>query len=154
MKSLWAAVAALLLVTAGCASTPQASAERDADAKRFYTHPNAGTIYVYRSQFNRFEQLDDDSTLYVDDRLIGNTIPGTYFRVDVVPGRHMLHGVGRDSGRLSVDVRPGELYFVRLDVMGGNSVFRLEPDRVGRAQIQACCALLENWAPGQRPFLR
>ncbi len=147
-------VALTTVLLTACASTPQASRERDTEAKQFYTHPNAATIYVYRTNFNRFEQIDDDSVLYLDNRLIGNTLPGAYFRIDAVPGRHVLHGIGHDSGQLTVDVRPGELYFVRLDVIGGHSNFRVEPERSGRSQLQACCALLENWAPGQRPLLR
>jgi hypothetical protein len=144
---------AIAAVMAACTS-PQAAPERDADAKQFSTHPNAAALYVFRSNFNRQVQMDDDSVLYLDDRLIGNTLPGAYFRIDAVPGRHILHGIGADAGRLSMDVRAGELYFVRLDVVNGQSHFRIEPEQVGRAQVKACCALLENWTPGQRPLLR
>ena len=144
------AIVAAVLVSA-CASTPQASSERDAEAKQFYTHPNAATIYVYRSQFNH---LDTDSVLYVDGRLIGNTLPGAYFRIDAVPGQHILHGTGIDLGQIALNTRPGQLYFVSLDVIGGHSNFRLVPDHLARERVRACCAMLENWAPGQRPFVR
>lgn len=146
--------AALLALLASCASTPQASRERDAEAKQFHTHPNAGTIYVYRSNFNRLDQMLEDTVLYLDGRLIGSTLPGGYFRIDAGPGRHVLHGIGADAGQLVVDVRPGQLYFVRLDVVGGQSNFRAQPEPVASRSIDSCCALLENWAPGQRPFLR
>ena len=136
---------------AGCTSTPEAPPERDALAKQFGTHPNASTIYVYRSEFNRF---DFDSVLYLNGRLLGSTVPGTYFRVDTVPGRNILHGSGIDVGEMALDTRPGELYFVSVDVLGGHSNFRLVTEDVGRRRIQACCVLLENWAPGQRPFVR
>jgi hypothetical protein len=148
--SLAAAVMAALLI-AGCTSTPEAPPERDALAKQFVTHPNASTIYVYRSEFNRF---DFDSVLYLNGRLLGSTVPGTYFRVDTVPGLNILHGSGIDVGEMALDTRPGELYFVSVDVLGGHSNFRLVTDDVGRRRIQACCVLLENWAPGQRPFVR
>ncbi|HET7158244.1 MAG TPA: DUF2846 domain-containing protein [Burkholderiales bacterium] len=140
-----------MLLLAACASTPQASRERDAAAKAFVTHPNAATIYVYRSPFNH---LDANSTLYVDGRVIGSTLPGTYFRLDLVPGRHVLHGAGIDLGQFEIDARPGEIYFVSLAVIAGHSRFELIPDRIAREQIKACCALLENWSPGQRPLLR
>lgn len=152
LRCLFAAVLVALLVA--CTSTPQASRERDAEAKQFLTHPNAATIYVYRSNLNRHAQIYDDPVLYLGDRLIGNALPGGYFRIDAVPGRHLLHGVASDAGRLMVEVRPGQIYFVRLEVVGGQSNFRLEPEAAGRREIQACCALLENWAPGQRPLLR
>lgn len=141
--------AALLLVT-GCTSTPQASPQQDARAKEFLTHPNAATIYVYRSEFNH---LDVDSVLYLDGRVIGSTLPGAFFRLDTTPGRHVLHGTGIDLGEIALDTRPGEIYFVSLDVIAGHSNFRVVSDRVGRERVRACCALLENWAPGQRPFV-
>jgi hypothetical protein len=145
-----AAIAALALAGA-CTSTPQASRESDAAAKDFHTHPNAATIYVYRSEF---DHLEDESVLYMDGRLIGATLPGTYFRIDAVPGRHVLHGMGPDVGSIPLDVRPGESYFVSLDVIAYHSRFTAVPFDVGEQRVRACCALLENWAPGQRPLLR
>lgn len=142
---------AAAIVLGGCTSTPEAPRAVDARAKEFDTHPSASTIYVYRSQFNN---LDFDSVLYMNGRLIGSTLPGTYFRVDTVPGHNVLHGTGVDIGQIALDTRPGELYFVSLDVLGGHSHFEVVPDRVAEQRIRACCVLLENWAPGQRPFVR
>ncbi len=147
-RTLGLLVAGLLLI-AGCASTPEASPQQDAVAKEFLTHPNAATVYVYRSEFNHYER---DSVLYVDGRLIGSTLPGAYFRLDVTPGRHVLHGTGIDIGQIALNTRPGEVYFVSLNVNGGHSQFRAVPDQVGREQVRSCCALLENWAPGQPRF--
>jgi len=138
-------VAGLLLI-AGCALTPEATRQEDAVAKEFLTHPDAATVYVYRSEFNHYAT---DSVLYVDGRLIGSTLPGAYFRLDVNPGRHVLHGTGVDVGQLALQTRPGEVYFVSLDVNGGHSNFRHVPDAVGRERVRSCCVLLENWAPGQ-----
>lgn len=145
------AIAALMLAFAGCASTPQASRNRDAEAKTFSVHPGAATVYVYRSPYNR---EDEDSVLYVDGRLIGSTLPGTYFRINLVPGEHTLHGTGVDIGRLTLDMRPGMLYFVDLAVIAGHSRFEPVPPARGRESVASCCILLENWAPGQRPLLR
>ena len=152
MLKIWIAIiAAAVLFAAGCTSTPQASRERDAEAKEFHTHPNAGTVYVYRSEHDRLQDL---SVLYIDGRLIGETLPGAYFRVDTMPGRHVLHGVGIDTGRMTLETRTGELYFVELRVIEGQSHFRAVPERVGRERIANCCALLESWSPGQRPLLK
>ena len=145
---VFAAIAAVLAL-ASCAATPQASAERDAEAKKFYVHPSASTIYIYRGFFNR----DEDSTLYMDGRVVGSTLPGTFFRIDTVPGTHVLHGVGLDAGYFSIETRPGVIYYVRLDVIAGHSRFRMEAESVARNEIQHS-AMLESWAPGQRPFLR
>lgn len=92
--------------------------------------------------------------LYLDDRVVGETLPQTYFRIDVPPGRHVLHGIGHDTGRFALDARAGEVYFVAQNPIGGLSDFKLIGDAAARREIRQCCALLENWAPGQRPLLR
>ena len=137
------------LLMAGCTSTPEAQPERNALAKEFLTHPAASTIYVYRSEFNVF---DTDTVLYVDGRVVGSTVPGTYFRIDTTPGRHILHGTGIDLGEIALQTRPGQLYIVELSVVGAQSTFRLLPDQAGRERVRACCTLLTNWAPGMRPL--
>ena len=146
----WAYLAVALCLS-GCASTPQASSERDAEAKQFATHPNAATIYVYRTEVR---SDPEDSVLYVDNRLIGATVPGTYFQINVPPGTHLLHGLGRDQGKLQLNARSGELYFVSLSPENGNSHFELIRPETAKRELQQCCALLENWAPRQRPLLR
>jgi hypothetical protein len=148
--SIAARVAALLLLAA-CASTPQASREDDVRAKEFEAHPSASTIYVYRSEF---DSVDENSVLYMDGRLIGATLPGTFFRIYAVPGHHVLHGIAADLGQLALDTMAGELYFVSLAVVGGHSRFQAVSEQVGQQRVRACCAMLENWAPGQRPLLR
>ena len=54
----------------------------------------------------------------MDYRLIGSTLPRTFFRLEARPGRRVLHGDGHDSGQLALDVNAGELYFVSLNVIG------------------------------------
>ena len=144
-----------MIALAGCASTPQASRERDAEAKRFLPRPDAAVIYVYRDDFPTIGgESSNDSVLYVNDRLIGATLPMIFFRFDVRAGEHLLRGVARDQGRLTLNTRDGELYFVSLQVVGGRSVFRLVDAETGMRDILRCCSLMENWEPGQRPLLR
>jgi hypothetical protein len=152
MRKIWTGfLAVVTLLVAACASTPEAPPDRDAEAKQFLTHPNASTIYVYRIDV---EPTNDNVILYIDSRLIGETLPRTYFRIDAVPGWHVLHGIADDLGKLELETRAGMLYFVELSVAAGQSNFRLVPEEVGRRRILECCTLLENWAPGQRPFLK
>jgi hypothetical protein len=144
-------VAAVLLAGAGCASTPQASIGRDAEAKAFLSSPGSSTVYVYRTDFGNEES---DAVLWLDGRLIGATLPRTFFRINVEPGVHTLNGSFYDLGKIDFETRPGELYFISLSASTGHSMFRLEPQDKARAALTACCALMENWAPGQRPLLR
>lgn len=148
------ALAVLMLALAGCASTPQATAERDAEAKQFIARPDAATIYVYRDDFGAEEPAAQNTVLYVDGRLIGATLPKTFFRFDVRAGMHLLHGFAHDPGSLKVDTRSGEIYFVSLQAAGGTSHFTLVKPETGKRDILRCCALMENWAPEQRPLLR
>ncbi len=91
----------LVILLAGCASVPQASRERDAEAKRYLTHPHFATLYVYRN--DAFAgTASEDAVLHVDGRIIGATLPGTYFRIDVRPGDRVLHGYGYDQGMLKI----------------------------------------------------
>jgi hypothetical protein len=144
---------ALLLLTLGaCASTPQASRERDAEAKRFQTHPGFASIYVFRPDFLSAQM--DDSTLYVDDRMIGATLPGSFFRIDVQPGPRVVSSSAAGSTQLKLDTRPDQIYYVQLNVTSGSSRLALVDPEAGRRAILKCCALMENWAPGQRPLLR
>lgn len=140
----------MALILAGCASTPQASLERDAEAKQFHTHPATAALYIFRLDNDQ----EEDSVLYVDGRLVGATLPLAYYRINVRPGSHRLHGIAADSGKLEIQVRPGELHFVALRVSGGRSHFEAVQAGIGQQTIVKCCALLENWTPGQRPLLR
>jgi len=155
-RHLQALIATLVaaFALAGCASTPLASAARDAEAKLFVSQPAVATIYIYRPATSPDIENEVDTTLWMDGRLIGTTLPRTFFLIHAAPGLHLFNGIGLDNGRLRLEVRPGEIYFVRLQVTAGQS--RLEPvDPVqGRQELSACCVLLENWRPGQRPLLR
>ena len=142
-------LAVLVAGIAGCASTPQATVARDQEAKAFPSHPATAALYIFRP-----DSASEDSVLWVDNRLVGATLPGAYFVVHVEPGRHVLNGLAADNGRLMLETRPGEVVFVALRVTGGQSHFERVAPELGRKTLLNCCALLENWAPGQRPLLR
>src|SRR5689334_18089244 len=117
VRKFLAAFSALALVVsvclAGCVSSPQAGVDRDAEAKEFLSHPGSSTLYVYRPDFGGTE---NDSVLWVDGKLIGATLPRAFFRINLEPGRHTLNGSGGDVGKITIETRPGELYFVSLSV--------------------------------------
>ena len=152
MRSFQGWLAIGFLALGGCASTPQATPQRDAETKRFVAEPGFAAIYIYRPDVVTLEL--DDSVLYVDERMLGATLPGTFFRVDVQPGKYIVSSSAAGSTRLDVDARPGELYFVQLSVMSGNSRLALVEPAAAKRAILKCCALMENWAPAQRPVLR
>jgi hypothetical protein len=146
----WLAV--LLLVLGGCASTPQATSARDAEAKRFIAQPGYAAIYVFRPDFPT--RTIEDTILHVDDRIIGQTLPGAFFRVDVHPGVRVVRASAGTATEIKVNARPGELHFVQLNVTGAAPHLALVEPAKAQAAILKCCALMENWVPGQRPLLR
>lgn len=143
--------AALPALFAACASTPEAPPALDREAKQFVTSPDSSMLYVYRTDT---PSMGEDTVLWINGRLIGATLPQTFFRTHLDPGKQRLAGSGIDNGTLVLNTRPGEVYFVRLQVVAGHS--RFEPVEPGRAmqELPVCCSLLENWRPGQRPLLR
>ncbi len=144
----------LLALIGGCASTPLASEERDADAKRFETAPNAAIIYLFRPLAPGGSAA---STIWVDDRLVGETLPTTFFRVAVRPGRNRIAASGSDMGRLDIDTQAEGVYFVEMQVLGESqggttTIFRNVGPAVAKTAIRDCCRMLDTWRPGQWRF--
>jgi hypothetical protein len=145
------ALVLLLAVLGGCAATPEAAPESDADAKRFESAPRVAIIYLYRADNPGSSAT---STIWVDGRIVGQTLPATYFRVAVRPGRNRIAAFASDQGRLEIDTREGGVFFVAMQVGGnmetpGNTIFRRVPPEAGKAEILRCCTMLETWRPGQ-----
>ena len=143
-------IAAITLL-AGCAATPLASQENEADAKRFETAANAAIIYIYRPTGYGGHGV---STLWIDGKLVGETLGGTFFRVAVRPGRNRVTAGGNDMGRIEIDTKADGVYFIETQVTGetqseSNTTFRAVTADVGKTAIQGCCRMLETWRPGQ-----
>jgi hypothetical protein len=140
---------AILLLCAACASTPEADPERDAEAKRFEAVTRDSVIYVYRP--DRM-MASADTTLWANGRLIGTSVPLTFFRIIVFPGHTVLHTGGPDNGRIEVTTRGNDVTYVEMrsfDRQSPNTQFRIVPADEAQAAIQACCTMLEVWRPGQ-----
>ena len=144
------ALVLLLALLGGCAATSEASREADVEAKRFESAPRAAIIYLYRAD----TPSNATSTIWVDDRIVGQSLPATYFRVAVRPGRNRIAAFAPDQGRLEIDTRGGGVFFVAMRVGGdvdtpGNTLFRSVPPEAGKTEILRCCTMLETWRPGQ-----
>ena len=125
----------LALSLAACAPLPPTP--QDIEAKRFETVPGESVIYVVRPYP---DASHEGATLWLDDRVMGSTFPGTYFRWIVPPGRHRIAGYAGDSGNLTLDTAPGRVYFVyqsfgRPFGFSGQSYFHLLDESYGRAMV-------------------
>lgn len=125
--------------------------QSDAEAKRFEAGTRTAIIYIYRADAPNSGGV---STLWLDDRLVGQSLPNTFFRVNARPGRNRITASGNDVGRLEIDTREGDVYFVSMSVFGegegsSNTIFRSVTPEIGKQEILRCCTMLETWRPGQ-----
>ncbi len=148
------AVGALALCTA-CATTPQASLERDAEAKRFEPVTREAVIYIYRPGP---ALSGPETTLWVDNRLVGSSLPGTYFRVIALPGRNVIDTSPPDTGRIEINTLGNDVTFVEMRTVAvpegsPSTTFRLMPPEEAKAAIVECCWRLETWRYNQPRIL-
>ena len=118
----------------------------------FESELRTAIIYLYRADLR-----GGVSTLWIDNRLIGQTVAATDFRVAVRPGRNVINASGSDQGRIELDTREEGVYFVEMSVLGetegaSTTIFRTVQPDAGKALIAKCCTLLETWRPGQSRF--
>jgi hypothetical protein len=112
MFKVWMAVVATVALLGGCTSmapAPQSSVPRIEGA------PGKAVVYIVRT---RPDMSYLAAPLVVDDRMIGASYAGTYFRLELAPGRHRISGYGQDNGAMTLDVQPDRLYFIQHTVSG------------------------------------
>ena len=125
----------LSLLLAGCV-TPLPPTPQDLEAKKFEPAAGQAVIYLFRQPaFNR-----EAATLWLDDRVMGSTYPGTYFRWVVPAGRHRIAGYAGDAGTITLDTAPGRIYYVEqiysnAFLLTRQSFFRLVDENYGRSAV-------------------
>lgn len=129
--------AVLLLAITACAQLPPTP--EDLQAKRMELAPGKAVIYLVRTK-------PDLSTMpagvQLDGQFVGTTYAGTYYRLELSPGRHRLSGSGEDIGAITVDVQPDRIYFVQHTVVATlrapnpMSFFHPMGEGEGRAAVQ------------------
>ena len=155
MRRLAALSVAVACVLAACASTPQATPERNAEALRFEADLRAAVIYIYRPENTGSAPA---AVVFLDGRIVGDSLPATFFRVIAQPGRNRIEGTAGDTGRIELATHPGGIYYIEMRVRGGveaspQSTFRAVPAEEAQAAILRCCWMLETWRTGQPRLL-
>ena len=137
MTRLWTVLCAVfVVVVAACTQIPPTA--QDVQAKRIESAPGKAVIYLVRT---KPDVSDMPAPVMLDDQLIGSTYAGTYYRLEVSPGRHRIRGYSQDAGSINVDVQGDRIYFVQHTVIASRltpdpmSVFRLIPEGEGRAVV-------------------
>lgn len=101
---------AALLLTA-CAPLPRA----DPQSVRIEGTPGMSVIYLVRTNPDLSYV---PAQIALDERMLGVTHAGTYFRLEVPAGRHRISGFGVDGGTITFDTQPDRVYFIRQTVAG------------------------------------
>jgi len=106
-------VLAAIAILAGCNSMSLYNPQ--AQGPRIEATPGKAVIYVVRT---RPDMSYLTAPIMLDDRMIGSTYAGTYYRLEVDPGRHRISGYSADNGAITLDVQADRIYFVQHTVSG------------------------------------
>ena len=106
------ALVILALLVSGCVQLPPNPA--DIQAKKFEAVADKSVIYIVRPPVDS----DHPGVVTIDGTFQVPTFQGTYNRVEVAPGTHLIEGVIPQSLRMVMDTQPGQIYFLRLWIRG------------------------------------
>jgi len=98
--------------------------------------PGKAVIYLLRSDPDAYQK---PAEVYLNDGKPVALYLGHHVRWVVAPGTHRIQCAAPDTGRLTLRVEAGKIYFVRQDVAGITapmSTLRLISDREGREALQ------------------
>ena len=136
MTKIRIGILAVFAFIAGCAGfgpSPQ-----DTQAVRIEGTPGRAVVYIVRT-YPDLSYLT--APVVVGDRMVGATYAGTYIRVELAPGRHVISGYAQDNGAITLDVQADRVYFVRHTVSGSwratspHSFFSIIDEARGRAAM-------------------
>lgn len=134
----------------GCASTSKAPSEKSQEAKSFQAPDDRGTVFVYRT--GRAVGAAGQLQVKVNSTDAGGTGPGTFFRWDLQPGTYTFSSsTGESSAVVQLDVKAGEVYFIRQDARLGIDKGRVSMKEVdakkGQKEVQGCKLLVSSYVP-------
>ena len=137
MLKTWIGTLALVSLLAGCASMGPSAQQMQ--AVRIEGAPGMAVIYIIRTNPDLSYV---PAQIAIDDRMLGTTSAGTYFRVEVPAGRHRISGYGVDAGTITIDAQADRIYFVHQTVAGNwrsptslSSFYRLIDESRARAAM-------------------
>lgn len=97
-----------------CATVPLAQDTLDIAAKKFEAPTNTSArIYVIRSYISVRRRI---SQVTIDDEVVADIAPLTYAVIDVSAGRHRIKASADREADVELQVEPGKLYYVELEV--------------------------------------
>jgi len=143
-------VTLLALIISSCASTSKAPESKSNEAKQFVAPDDKGTVFLYRT--GRAVGAAGQLKVMVNSTDAGGTGPGTFFKWDLAPGTYTFSSsTGESSAVIQLEVKKGQVYFIRQDArMGINSgrVTMKEVDtKKGTKEVKGCKLLISSFVP-------
>lgn len=143
-------VLVISLVFVGCASVSTAPSEKAEAAKSFEAPSDKGTVFLYRT--GRAVGASGQLQVKVNGQSAGGTGPGTFFRWDMKPGTYtFLSETSESSAVIELNVKAGELYFVRQDARIGLDSGRVSmkevSDSKGKSEVKPLRLLVSAYTP-------
>ena len=140
----------LSFVLSSCASTSKAPESSSAEAKTFSAPSDKGTVYLYRT--GRAVGAAGQLMVKVNSMEAGGTGPGTFFKWDLKPGNYTFaSSTGESSAVVQIDVKAGQVYFIRQDARMGIDNGRVTMKEVdakkGQSEVQGCKLLVSSYVP-------
>jgi hypothetical protein len=144
------AIAIATLTTTSCASTSKASESKNSEALTFEAPADRGSVFLYRT--GRMVGAAGQLQVRVNSQAAGGTGPGTFFRWDLKPGTYTLSSsTGESSAVVQIEVKAGELYFVRQDarmgIESGRVTMKEVDDKQGKSEVSNCKLLVSSYVP-------
>lgn len=124
----------------GCASVPMASLKDDKEKKEFHLPSNKAGLYIYRnSTFGGALK----KSVYINNELIGETAPMTYFYKEIKEGEHKVSTESEFSNNdLVINVKNGRNYFIRqymkMGLLVGGANLEKMTEKEGKKGVLEC----------------
>lgn len=151
-KRFLASISVVLLIffAAACASTSKAPENKSNEAKNFEAPTDRGSVFLYRT--GRAVGAAGQLIVKVNSIDAGGTGPGTFFRWDLKPGTYTFSSsTGESSAVVQIDVKPGQVYYIRQDARLGIDKGRVSmkevDSRKGQKEVNSCKLLVSSYIP-------
>ncbi|RDH86105.1 MAG: hypothetical protein DIZ80_01145 [endosymbiont of Galathealinum brachiosum] len=109
-------IVAVFMQLSACGTTHYSKPDQDAQAKLFNKDPLKSGIYIYRPKVLNF---NTEMAVEIDGKHAGNTEDATFIYQSLEPGEHVFAAHGEGTVEIKISTKPGENYYVKLDVRPG-----------------------------------
>ena len=150
-KFLWfIPIITIIYFITACASTSKAPEAKSTEAKLFQAPSGKGTVFLYRT--GRAVGAAGQLAVKINSIDAGGTGPGTFFRWDFNPGTYTFSSsTGESSAVIQIDVKEGQVYFIRQDARLGIDNGRVTMKEVdqnkGEGEVKNCKLLVSSYIP-------